>query len=155
EIGWGTRLAGCVVRAMHAVFEKRAEPRIAAAGLIRTADLGRRQCATDTGDGIVVQLLKVGLGSLPVTNVRFIPDFPVPLLNFLLAILFDAVLGPLINQLAPFPIVRRRKGPAGVNGAVVLLGAELMLIGLRMGRERLGHEADFHVWPHSALAVGV
>src|SRR5215813_4221687 len=63
-----------------------------------------------------------------------------PGFHFSVAITLAKVFGELEHEVRPSLIVRRRISPAGVNGTA----RKVVPVGLRMGRERFWHEADFN-----------
>ena len=69
--------------------------------------------------GVVVQLVELLGRAAPVADVRLVPHLPVPLLHFGAAVPLDAVLRPLVDELAPLRVVLRRVGPAGVDLVVL------------------------------------
>src|SRR5262249_52568368 len=91
----------------------------------------------------------------PVTDVRLIPDLPVPGLKLGPAIFFQTMFRPLENELRPFLIVLWRIGPSSIDVFVTRARCPLMLIRLRLDGEVLWHEADLHVWSYAAVEVGV
>ena len=68
--------------------------------------------------GVVVELVELLRRAVPVADVRLVPDFPVPALDFALAVPLDRVAHPLVDELAPLVVVLRRIRPAGVDRAV-------------------------------------
>src|SRR2546425_831915 len=76
----------------QAVFEKVAHELPATAGSVRATNFGSRQGAAHGGNCVVVKLAKFFRRAAPVTDVRFVPNFPVPVLDFRAAIPFEAVL---------------------------------------------------------------
>ena len=86
----------------------------------------------------ICRLLRI---SHPEIEIGFVPDFEVPLLDFINAVAVHQVLGELVNQVVPFvPIFRRRN---------VLLVPEGMRRILR--RQFLGHEAQLNKRTHPIL----
>ena len=76
-------------------------------------------------------------------------------LDFGLAVLLDAVLRPFVDQVAPLLVVLRGVGPAGVDLVVLRGRRPRVLVGLRLHRHRLRHEADLDVRLDAALEIGV
>ena len=64
-------------------------------------------------------------------------------------------LHPLVDQLAPLVVVPRRMRPPGVDPVVGHAGLPVVLVRLRLRRQRLGHEADLHQRLHLALEVRI
>jgi hypothetical protein len=137
------------------VLEEIAEERILSACRVRTAHPGRGQGAAHRVHGVVVELVEFFGSSFPVADVGLVPDLPVPLLDFGVAVLLDGVLDPLVDELGPLAVVLRRIGPAGVDVVVGQARTPLVLVRLRLGGERLGHETDLRVGLEPALHVGV
>src|SRR5437870_9713153 len=102
-----------------------------------------------------MQLAKFLRRAAPVTDVRFVPNLPIPFLDFGASITFDAVLGPLINQLTPLRIILRRIGPTSENLVILSRRRPMMLIRLRLDREILRHETNLHIGPNAALKIGI
>src|SRR6185369_2974853 len=94
-------LARGMVLSAEAVLEEFAREAAAAAGRIGPADAGRRQRPANGGDGIIVQLMKFLGRAAPVTDVRLVPNLPVPRFDLLAAVTLDAMPHPLLDQLAP------------------------------------------------------
>src|SRR4051812_33674974 len=87
--------------------------------------------------------------------VRFVPDFPIPMLDFRAPVALDAVVHPLENQLGPFRIILGRVGPTSADLIVVQPGSPLVLIRLGLDRKGLRHEPYLRVGPHASGAIGV
>src|SRR5947207_2745297 len=98
---------------------------------VRTADTRRGQRAADTGNSVIVQFVKFLRRSAPITDVGFIPHFPIPARDRVTAIPLYAMFCPLIYQLSPPRIILRRISPAAVNLVILRSGPPLMLIRLR------------------------
>src|SRR5438477_12266006 len=135
--------------------EKIAGELSAASRCISAANPCSGQGAAHGIDGVVMQFKKFFWRAAPVTDVRLIPDLPVPRLHFSAPIFLDAVFRPLVDQLGPLLVIRWRIGPAGENRAVILARAPMMLIRLWFDGKLLRHETDLGVRPHSALQAGV
>jgi hypothetical protein len=128
----------------------------AAAGHVGATDLGGRQGPPDAGDGVVVQLVELLRRALPIGGaVRFVPDLEIPGLDLGLAVAFDAVAHPLVGQLRPLVVVLGRIAPAAADQVVVEARPPGVLVGLGMGRQRLGHEADLDIGPDAVGQIGV
>ncbi len=89
-----------------------------------------------------MQLAELGRRAPPVADVRFVPDLPVPRLDFGASVFLHAMFCPLEDQLGPLGIVLGRVGPAGVNLVVLRLGRPLVLVRLGLHGHLLGHEAS-------------
>ncbi len=139
----------------RAVIEKLAQEISArSACRFRPADSSRWQCAAHAVHGVIVELEIIRPRTVPVANVRFVPDFPIPLAHFVRAVFFNAMFRPLINQFAPFCIIRWRIGLASADRRHFIDWRVVRII-LRMGRERLRHETNFHVRFHAAFEISV
>ena len=123
----------------------------AVTGRVGPANLRRGQRTANARDRVIVQLQKLFWSSAPIANVRFVPNLPVPRFDFLSAVAVDAMLGPLVGQLAPLVVVLRRIRPAGVDFLVASPRRPRMLVRLWFGGHRFRHEADLHIRPHIAL----
>src|SRR6185369_8906889 len=86
EIDRRAGLAGGEVGAAQLVLEEVARELAAGTRGIRAADARGREGATDAVDGEVVELAKFFRCALPVADVRFVPGFPIPLLDFRAAV---------------------------------------------------------------------
>src|SRR5262249_28305618 len=120
------------VSASQAVLEKIAQKllclRAVWSGDMRPADPGRRERALQCVRGEVVKLeIFFGCG-LPVADIRFVPEFPVPALNFFASVAADRVTHPLVDQVGPFSVVPRRIRPSGEQSVVGLLDAPLVTV---------------------------
>ena len=155
EVDRGALGAGGVVGAAQAVLEEVAQERVVPARRVRPAYPGRGQGAAHGVHGVVVKLVELLGRPLPVADVGLVPDLPVPALHLGAAVLLDAVLDPLVDQLGPLGVVLRRMGPAGVDVVVGQTRTPFVLVGLRLDRQRLRHEPDLHVGLHATLQVGV
>jgi len=119
----GAFLAGGEVGAREAVVDEVALELAAIAGGFGAADDGVGDGLADAVGGIVPDLLVIdgfvapGGGGGEVADVGFVPDFPVPLFDFIHAVAFDAVFGPLEVELAPLVVIVGGRGPAGVEVA--------------------------------------
>ena len=102
-----------------------------------------------------MKLAEFGRRAFPVTDVGFVPDFPIPGVNFRAAVFFGAMFGPLIDEFGPFCVILRRVGPAGVDFVVAEFGIPLMLIRVGLDRKVLRHETNLDVWTNAALEVSV
>ena len=147
--------AGRVIRAAQAVLEEVAHERAAAAGDVRSADARRRQRAAHGVDRVVVQLVEFLRRAAPVADVRLVPHLPVPRLDFARPYRSTQCFDPLVDELAPLRVVLRRIGPAGEDLVVPGRGVHVVLIRLRLRRQRLRHEADLRVRPDAALQIRV
>src|SRR5262245_25355665 len=102
-----------------------------------------------------MQLAKLLRRAAPITDVGFVPNLPVPLLDFDAPITLDTMFRPLINQLAPLGVILRRVGPTSENLIVLSRWRPMMLIRIRFDRKVLRHETNLHVWPDALLKVGI
>src|SRR5438105_12780977 len=133
--------------------EKIAGELSAASRCVGSADPDRGQCAAHGINGVVMQFKKFFRRAAPVTDVRLVPNLPIPRLHLCASIFFDAMFRPLADQLGPLLVIRWRIGPAGENRSVILARTPMMLIRLWFGGKFLWHETDLGVRPHSALQV--
>jgi hypothetical protein len=146
EVERRARSAGCGVAAVIAVLQELAQERRGLrarwtrAG--RSADSRRRKRALHRRSRVVVQLVVLFRSSVPIRDIGFVPDFPIPGRHLVLPVLLHAVLHPLVNQLAPFAVILGRVRPS--DGVIPVRGAGNpgRAIRLRLRRERLRHEAD-------------
>ena len=146
EVERSARSAGCGVGAVIAVLQELAQERRGLrarwtrAG--RPADFRRWKRALHGRSRVVVQLVVLFRSSVPIRDVGFVPDFPIPGLHLVLPVLLHAVLHPLVDQLAPFVVILGRIRPS--DGVIPVCGAGNpgRVIRLRLRRERLRHEAD-------------
>ena len=93
--------------------------------------------------------IEVGLlarDAVPEIDVGFVPDFEVPLRDFVDAIAIDEVLGEVGHQVVPSLHALRRRN--------ILLVPEGMK-GIGIEGELLGHEADFDEGPHAVFEQAV
>ena len=119
------------------------------------ADFRRRQRAAHGVDGVVVQLVKLLRRAAPVADVRLVPDLPIPRLDFLAAVSLDAMLHPLVDQLAPTSRSPSADRPSRCRSLRSAPRRPLVLVRLGLDRKVLGHEADLRVGPHAALEIRV
>ena len=119
------------------------------------ADFGAGQGAANGVDGDIVEAVKFGGRAVPVAAVGFVPNFPVPGLDFGLAVFVNAMFGPLIDQFAPFGVILGRVGPAGVDESRNWSGVPMVLVRIGMGGRFPGHETDFRVRAHAVFQVSV
>src|SRR2546428_9565383 len=155
EIERSAFASGRVIRTLQTVPEKIAHELSATARSVRTANPRRRQRAPHARNRLIVQFAKFLGRAAPVADVGFVPTLPIPLLDFGASIPFDAVPGPLIDQLTPLRIVLRRIGPTGENFIVLCRGRPMMLIRLRLDREILRHETDLNIRPDAVLKISI
>src|SRR5438067_4565108 len=114
---------------------------------IRSTDAGIRKSSQNRINTEVIQF-EVFLGSsLPIADVRLVPHFPEPRLDFALAIPLAQMANELIDQLRPLWIAFRRIRPSGINRPLW----KVVTIWRGMNRKRLRHEANFHERPNSCL----
>src|SRR5262249_32337300 len=93
--------------------------------------------------------------ALPISNVRLIPQLPIPGADLFFAVTLDRMEYPLPDQLRPLRVILRRIGPAGVNLPIRLAGFPVVAIRLRLDGHSFGHKADFDQWPCAGLDVSV
>ena len=130
EVDRRADLAGREVGAAQLVLVEVARELAAVAGGVGAADLRRRQRPPHAVDGVVVQLAELLGRAAPVADVGLVPGLPVPGLDLGLAVLLDAVLRPLVDQVAPLLVVLRGVGPAGVDLVVLRGRRPRVLVGL-------------------------
>src|SRR5438132_10285592 len=137
------------------MFEELTSEFAAAARCISAAHSGSRQRAFSAVNGEVVQLEKFLGTAAPIPDVRLVPYFPVPRFHLGAPIFVNAVVRPLKDQLSPFGIILRRIRPASENLIIASSRCPVVLIRLRMNRERFWHETDFDVRSSSSLQIGI
>ena len=69
------------------------------------SDAGGGEGAADAIDCVVVEHVELRRGAVPVGDVGFVPDFPVPGLNFCFAVASDAVGCPAEYEFFPAGVV--------------------------------------------------
>ena len=84
------------------------EPATGSAGSVRAADLRRGQSPPDAIHRVIIKLVVIIGFAFPVTDIGFVPNFPVPLFYFRPPVLFDAMFCPLETKLAPFCVILGR-----------------------------------------------
>src|SRR5262245_54387661 len=77
------------------------------------ADSRCGECSLHGINGVVVELVVLFGSAPPVEDVGLVPDFPVPSLNFRLAVALDAMTDPLKHKLGPLLVVFRWVSPTG------------------------------------------
>src|SRR5689334_1843534 len=140
---------------MHAVLEKTLHELPAAPRGVHSAHPRRRQRAPDTIDREIVQFLELFWRAVPITAVGLVPNFPVPRFHLGFSVLFDTMLRPLMDELSPLVEILRWIRPPRFDRAVLVARLPVMLIWLRIRRERLGHEADLRIRLEPALQIRV
>ena len=65
-------------------------------------------CFLNEADRVVVQLAEIRRRAAPVMSIGLVPHLPIPLLHLRLAVALDAVLRPLVGELAPLVVVLGR-----------------------------------------------
>ena len=122
EIERYATFSGGVIRPPLAVLEEASQELRSLdsrrAGSSRTPDARRRQRALHSVSGEVVQLPILFRRSLPISNVGFIPHFPIPRLDLASAVSLYTVQHPLPDQLSPFSVILRRISPPRPEGAL-------------------------------------
>ena len=132
--------AGCGIHAVSAVLKKLAQEHfgaVADAGDFGTSDAGLGQDLANGGRGQVVEAIVLGRGAVPVADIGLVPHLPQPGCS-LVAVAVAQVGRVGLNQPRPTGLVLGRIRPAGEDFAL----GEAVAIRLRVGGERLGHEAD-------------
>ena len=151
----GAGTAGDIVGALGAVQQECVQELAArTAGGFRPTHAGGGKGATNAVHGVVIEFAVVGDGAMPVADVRFVPDFPIPAGDFGGTILLHAVFGPLIGKFTPLRIVFGRIGLPGVVGGH-FVNRRMVWIILGMGAEGFGHETDLDVGFETALKVSI
>src|SRR6185369_83846 len=84
-------------------------------GRISSPDPRRGQRPSHPVDGEIMELLEFLRRAAPITDVRFVPHFPIPRFHLGLAVFIDRVFGPLKGQLAPLRVISLRVSPAREN----------------------------------------
>src|SRR6185369_7424202 len=84
--------AGRIILSPQTVLEKITHELPATAGGVRTTNPRRRQRPPHAGNRKVMKFAEFLRRAPPITDVRFVPNLPVPLLDFSPAISFDTVL---------------------------------------------------------------
>src|SRR4029453_7742068 len=92
----------------------------------------------------------------PVADVGLVPELEPPALHFLAAVGVDQVLRDLVAELFPFPVLRRRVRPAGVDVVVRIARLPEMAVwcARRRRRQRLRYESQLPERSHLACHVG-
>src|SRR5262245_25271931 len=88
---------------------------------MRTTNAGSGQGAFDRVNAVVVQLVVLLRRSLPIADIRFVPNLPVPGLDCGPSVLLDAMSNPLVEQFGPLLIIFRWIGPTRKDRTVRLL----------------------------------
>ena len=117
----------------------------------RAADARFRHRAQHGVNRIVVQLEIFLRRTMPIVDVRFVPDFPKPLLHFVVAVTFAQMLRQLKSEFGPFRIIFRRIGPSGKH--ITLRKCVTVRIGMR--RKRFRHESELHKRLYAGLVKRV
>ncbi len=152
-------LPRCIILAVNHVIEKVAQERRGAiAG--RTGGIGaahpcRWKRPLHRVGGVIVELPILLGRAFPVADIGLVPDFPEPRFYFLAPVLPHAVRHPLVDQLGPLGIVLGWIRPAQEDVVVLVAGRPMVAIRLRVGGERLRHEANLHQRLHLALHIGI
>ena len=143
EVKWRAGAAGGGVFSVGAVVKELAQHSFRTAGVNTggggTADKGAGNCFEDGRGGQVIEAVVLLRRTVPVGDVRLVPDFPVPV-GSLCAVTLAEVRGVGKDQPGPLGPVVGRVAPAGEKGAVW----EMVTVGVGMRGECLGHEADLH-----------
>src|SRR5271163_2169375 len=150
EQQWRADFSRCVISLMSAVLEELAQEfgrmRISRARAVWSSDASFRKRAQHCIGREIIEL-EVFLGrTLPVFDVRLVPDFPQPGFHFRVAVTRPQVTSKLKNQLRPFGVIPRRVGPTGINRTDRTL-RKIMAIRFGMRGKRFGHEANFDDGP--------
>ena len=87
---------------------------IRGAGWSRASYPRSRQNALQSRRRMVVKLVVFLRRAVPVPNIRFVPNFPIPSLDLTPAILLYGLTDPLIHQFAPLGVVLRRICPTQI-----------------------------------------
>src|SRR5580658_9777619 len=115
-VQWRSLFAGGIVRSAHNMLQKLAQERrrflAARSRAGRAAYPYRRQRSLHRVGRIVVELLILFGAPLPVSDIRLVPNLPVPARYFLFAVLRHAVFHPLIDELRPFLVITRWLRPS-------------------------------------------
>ena len=105
EIERRAGLAGRVVRAAQTMLDEARQDALGAlavrTGDMRAADARGRQRALQAVGRVVVQLLELFGRAAPVTDVRLVPDLPIPALDFVASRTVRPSASPTDDQLAP------------------------------------------------------
>src|SRR5581483_3121113 len=118
---------------------------------VRPAHPRSRQRPLQSVGREVVQLEILFGAPLPVPDIGFIPDFPIPRLSLLLSVAFRQMTRELVDQFTPAVIILGRISPAGPQGARWAGVA----IRSRPSTECFGHETDFDQRPDADAPVSV
>src|SRR5579863_9741679 len=120
----------------------------------RTTNFSRWQGTFNGIRAVVIQLVVFFRGAMPITNVRFIPNLPLPAFHLGFAIFINRVFHPLVDEFAPFRVVFRWLRPS--NAVLIVLCARnpSWLVGVRSRRECLGHKPDLDEGLGACIQVG-
>src|SRR5690348_6624187 len=122
EIQTSANLSGGVVLLVGAVLQEHAQKlsgfRTGRASRIGPANTGFGQGAKNGVDAEVIELEKLFRSSLPIVDVRFVPNLPKPRFDFGIAITGAEVLDELEDKVRPLLIVLRRMRPSRVDGTL-------------------------------------
>src|ERR1700761_6480700 len=155
EIETRACFAGREILAARAVLQKIVQEsnrlRRSRTGAVRTADV-RLWYRTQNGvDGKIVELEVFLRRSVPIIDIRFVPDFPKSRLHFIVAVALTQMLCEAKHKLRPLRIILRRIRPAGKN--ISLRKGTAVRIGMR--RKRFGHKPELHEWLHAGFVKGI
>jgi hypothetical protein len=111
---------------LQEVIEKRARFLRSRSRAGRTTYNRIRECGTNTRNRIVVELVILLRSSVPICNVRFVPNLEIPGTDLLLAVPLHNMLCVLPHQLSPHGVVLRwivgssRDGTSGIVNLVIV-----------------------------------
>src|SRR5207248_6917658 len=108
EIEGRADLAGRVIGSTQTMLDEFASESAAAAGGVSAANLRPGQRASHRVGSVIVEFAKSLRRPAPITDVRFVPHFPIPRLHFSASVSLDAMLGPLEDEFRPLAVVFRR-----------------------------------------------
>src|SRR5688572_6764494 len=120
---------------------------------MRAAKYCGGQCALDSVNRIVIQFEIFFRSPLPVTDVRLIPQLPIPFFHFYFSIPVNTMECPLVNKFRPFVVVFWRVGPATVDVGIWSAWFPGMLVGFRLDRQSFRHKAYFKQGSHASVYV--
>ena len=154
EIQRRSRLAGRVVSSVGAMIEKRPQEIcrtiISWAGAVGPTDGCFRDSAAHRFSRKIIQLEVFLRCSMPVENIRFVPNLPSPRFHGSVAIPFPQVLCELKHKFCPFCVIFRRIAPRGSE----VLG-KVMPVRRRPGRQRLRHKTKLREGARAGFLISI
>src|SRR5215469_7640077 len=119
EIDRSPGLSRCIVLTLSAVIEGVADQFCrfwrSRPGRVGASDAGCRERSQNRSRRKVVELEVFLLGCLPVSDVRFVPDFPEPGFQFRIAVPFSKMMDKLKDKLRPLSVILWGVSPARID----------------------------------------